>query len=667
MGASGDGGSESAAARGGREGFYVKSFVRLVMLTALSTTGGVASAQVQQQLPQQQQQQQQGQASVPSGSPLQGSLGQGNALGNAQIVGPAPSAPAGGTVVVDSERQLRASERLIDAQTGLLNTQGTERLPRDATPSEFEKYIESVLGRRLPRFGEQLLIPSQRDFAVPATTTVPPEYILQPGDVIAISMTGSIEGSVEREIDNDGKIFLPRVGSINLAGVRYGDLRDRVSAAIGRQYRGFDTSVEIRRLRGVRVYVTGFAANPGAFTVNSLSTLVNAVFAAGGPSSGGSFRSVKVYRRGQEVADFDLYELLRGGSRRNDIVLQNEDVLFIPAAGPQVALVGSVNQEAIYEARPGETVDMLLLFGGGPNSLADPSRVLLYRNDGQSGGPREIIQPQLPSTPMQAGDIVQVLSRGSLVQPIARQSVLVRIDGEVNRPGNYYVAPNTPLSQIMTLAGGVTPRSYIFGTKLQRNSVRLQQRESYREAIRQLELALATAPLTSDGLQNGGDRAAQLAGARETLERLRSAEPDGRVVLSIDPDSQTLPADVLLENNDQIYVPPRATTVGVFGAVYRPASFLIDERQRGLRVRDYLNRAGGTLRAADNGNVLLIRANGDVLPKKRGALSARVLPGDVVFVPVKTQGSSFWARLRDISTILFQAGLSAATIGSLID
>jgi protein involved in polysaccharide export with SLBB domain len=292
--------------------------------------------------------------------------------------------------------------------------------------------------------------------------------------------------------------------------------------------------------------------------------------------------------------------------------------------------------------------------------------VLVYRNDGQSAGPREVVQPQLAATAVQGGDIVQVLSRGSLVQPIVRQSVLVRIDGEVNRPGNYYVAPNTPLSQIMTLAGGVTARGYIFGTKLQRNSVRLQQRESYREAIRQLELALATAPLTADGLQSAGDRTAQLAGARETLERLRAAEPDGRVVLSINPQSQSLPGDVLLENNDQIYVPPRASTVGVFGAVYRPASFLIDESQRGLRARDYLNRAGGPLRAADNSNVLLIRANGDVLPKKRGALSATVVPGDVVFVPVKTSGSNFWARLRDISTVLFQAGLSAATIGSLI-
>jgi protein involved in polysaccharide export with SLBB domain len=137
------------------------------------------------------------------------------------------------------------------------------------------------------------------------------------------------------------------------------------------------------------------------------------------------------------------------------------------------------------------------------------------------------------------------------------------------------------------------------------------------------------------------------------------------VVLPLVPQSTNLPSNVLLENNDQIYVPPRATTVGVFGAVYRPASFIIDETQRTRRVRDYVFNAGGPLRAADLGSMFVVRANGEVLSRKRGAFDAPVLPGDVIFVPVRTQGSNFWARLRDISSIIFQIGLSAATIGNL--
>lgn len=571
----------------------------------------------------------------------------------------------GPTQVVDTERSFRDSERLLDARTQLLDT-GQTRLKPDAKPGEFEVYIENVLGRTLPRFGSDLLVPSERDFSIPATATVPPDYRLNVGDVVAISMTGSIEGSVEREIDTDGRIFLPRVGSIMLAGIRYADLKDRVSAAIGRQYRGYDVTVGIRRLRGIRVYVTGFASHPGAFTVSSLSTMANAVFAAGGPSSGGSFRSVKLYRHGEEVADFDLYQLVRGGNRINDAVLQNEDVLFIPPAGPQVALVGSVNQEAIYEAKPGETLENLLAYAGGPNSLGDPTRIILYRNTGvDQPGPQQVGRDLTQTVPVVGGDILQVLSRGSLAQPVERQSVLVRVEGEVYRPGNYYVPPNTPMSQVMALAGGLTSRAFAFGTKLERTSVKAQQRESYQEAIRQLELSLAAAPITADQAQSESSRNMVLNGARAVLDQLRKAEPDGRVVLEISPAATTLPPDILLENNDRIIVPPRASTVGVFGAVYRPASFLFDDRQRPLRVRDYIDRAGGPIRAADNSGIFVVRANGEVLPRRRGALNARVFAGDVIFVPVKTQSNSFWTKLGEISTTLFQIGVTAATIGTI--
>ena len=575
---------------------------------------------------------------------------------------------------IDGSAQQRAltsgdfDNDLTDARnrnTQLPNLSST-RIAPPAKPSEFEDYVARVLGRRLPRFGTNLLVPSTRDFATPATATVPPDYILNVGDVVAISLTGSIEGSVEREIDTDGKIFLPKVGAVNLAGTRYADLRGRIASAIGRQYRGYDVTVGIKRLRGIRVYVTGFANNPGAFTVNSLSTMANAVLAAGGPSSGGSFRSVKLYRHGAEVADFDLYELVRGGNRVNDAILQNEDVLFIPPAGPQIAVFGSVNEEAIYEAKSGESVESLVRYAGGPNTLGDPSRIILYRANPQQDrvGAIQVSRQEAAMTPAEAGDFVQLLSQGSLVQPVVGQSVLVRVEGEVNKPGNYYVAPNTPMDQVLALAGGVTPRAFAYGTKLQRVSVRQQQRESFKEAIKQLELTLAAAPLTADTSIGAADRQSQIAGAREVLNRLREAEPDGRVVLNISPSATSLPTDVILENNDQIYVPVRASTVGVFGAVYRPASFVIDDRHP-MRVRDYIDRAGGWLRAADTGGIFVVRANGEVLSRRRGAMSAYVYPGDVIFVPVKTQSNMFWTKLREISTTLFQAGLSAATIGAL--
>ena len=544
-----------------------------------------------------------------------------------------------------------------------LRTQTRTPNPREKSPpppNEFEKFVEVQIGKPLPRFGKQLLLPDNRDYAVPATATVPPDYLLNVGDVITIAMSGSIEGSIDSEIDTNGRIFLPRVGPVQLAGRRYGDLKSIISAAIGTQYRGYTVNVGIQKLRGVRIYVTGFANNPGAYTVSSLSTMANAVLAAGGPSAGGSFRSIQLLRNNEVIREFDMYDFVLNGRKGNDAILQNEDVIRIAPVGKEIAVSGSVNSEAIYEIKPGETLEQVLSYAGGPNNLADKGRLMLYRvTDQDNLGVREIPRQDAATMVAQGGDIVQLLSEGSLIRSVSKQAVLVRVEGEVERPGNYYVPANTEMSEAIAQAGGLTRRAYVYGTRLERTSVRAQQRESYREAIDQLEISLAAAPLSGDQLGGTGDRQSQLAAAQAVLQKLRQTEPDGRVVLNLPPSANSLPARFVLENNDRIVIPPRPTTVGVFGAVYRPASFAINDNQP-LRIGAYLNRAGGALRSADRGEIFVVRANGDVVSKKAGALKLTALPGDVIFVPVKSGGSSFWAKLRDISAIVFQLGLSAA-------
>lgn len=598
---------------------------------------------------------------VPSGSPLSQSQSSSQAIDNQVAQNPFLGGELLAPYSVNSDsRNPQLLEQILSARQQ--NDLKSSLKVKPAKPGEFEEYVARLLGRKLPRYGEDLLLPSQRDFSLPATATVPPDYIVQPGDRIVIALVGSIDGSVVSEVDSNGRIFLAGVGSIKVAGVRHSDLKDVVSAAIGQQYRGYTVSVNIKQLRGIHVFVTGLANNPGVFNLNSLATVANAIFQAGGPAAGGSFRSIKVYRNGQEVADFDLYQLTRGGSRVNDVVLQNDDVLFIPPAGQQVAVIGSVQEEAIYEARLGESIADMLAVAGGPNTLADRSRVIVYHTDDPDmTGPQMIAMDQTSSSLAKGGDIIQILSTGSLAKPIDHQSVLVRIEGEVNRPGIYYVEPNTPTSEIIAKAGGLTPSAYPYGTKFTRQSVKIQQQESFKEAIRQLELTLASAPLTADSSLSDGQRNSQASGAQAVLERLREARPDGRVVLQLAPTATALPGNILLENNDAIYVPPKASTVGVFGAVFRPASFLVSDGKT-LKAKDYLEMAGGTIRAADRANTFVVRANGEVVSRKRGALGSDILAGDVVFVPVKTQGNSFWTKFKDITQTLFQVGVGAATI-----
>ncbi len=553
---------------------------------------------------------------------------------------------------------LRAARR----NNGLLDS--SRRMTDPPEPGEFEDYVERMIGYPLKRFGSDLLLPEAREFALPQNATVPPDYRVSPGDVIVISLAGAVEGSVERTVDRTGQIFLPSVGNVRVAGVRQGDLRDHLARAIGTQYRNFRVGVRVEDLNGIRIFVTGFANNPGSFTLSNLSTVSNAVLQAGGPSAGGSFRRVLLIRDGQQVAEFDLYDLLLRGSRATDPVLENEDVLFIPPAGEQVAVFGSVNQEAIYELRGGEDVADVLALAGGRTSLGEEGRAFVYRANGPTNaGPQEIVGPALATTAISAADLVQVLPQGSLAQPRSQQSIVVTIEGEVARPGNYYLPASATLDDAIAAAGGMTTSAFPYGTVMERLSIREQQRVGYEDALEQFEIALAAAPLTADRAIDASLRDSQIAGARATLERLRELEPDGRLVLAVAPDAASPPLDLRLENSDRIMIPARPSSVGVYGAVYRPASFQVDFADND--VQDYLDRAGGVTRAGDRGRLFVVRANGEVLPRNRGALRADALPGDVVFVPIRTTSVNLLDRITQFAAIAFQVGITAATVSAI--
>lgn len=538
--------------------------------------------------------------------------------------------------------------------------------PRRVMASEFELYVSEIVDKPLRRFGSNLLVPTARDFTSPPSTTIPPDYRLNPGDEIIVGLTGSVTSSDLRlKIDSQGRVFIPRVGSVNVAGVRYGDLQSVLSAQVSRQYRNFTLSVGIGQLRGITVYVTGFAATPGSYTLSSLSTLVNAVLAAGGPSTGGSFRSIQLRRGGKLISDFDLYDLLLRGDKSADKILQNGDVIYLAPVGPQAAVIGSVNNEAIFEAAPNETVADLLLEAGGINTVADDTRALLLDPlKDTSIGWEELLPAEARVRKVPRAAIIRVLSGVGLVRPRARQSVLVTISGEVATPGRYYLPANTRLADAITRAGGLTRDAYSFASVFTRESVKLQQRANFQRALREFETSLTVSALTST-LTPQGSQTERIFAARTIVAELAKVKPDGRLVLEIAPTSPGLPGDVVLENNDALYIPPRPTTIGVFGAVANPATFYMDG---GRTVGDYIARSGGLQRFGNRKEIFVVRANGSVISRRgtrTDVLKLPALPGDLVFVPVNGERDKFWLRLRDLSGILLPTTLSASAISSV--
>lgn len=543
-------------------------------------------------------------------------------------------------------------------------------LPLKPRPlGEFEQFVKRLAEpQEVKRFGSELMIPTREDAA--SNSSVPPDYLVAIGDEIVVTLWGSVDADVRAVVERSGRITIPRVGPVLVAGVRYADLADTIRRRVALVFKNFDLSVSLGQLRGVRVYVTGFVERPGAYSVNSLSTVVSALVRAGGPSTAGSFRNIQISRRGQPAFRFDFYDLLLKGDREADRVLQADDVIHVGPVGSQVAIIGSVNRPGIFELRQGDTVTELIEMAGGFTAVADRSRLSIERLDDRSSVRiRQLTLPDTAAVRLTNGDVVRAFSAVEAAISIERQNKRVRIEGEVARPGDYVLPPGSSLNDALRAAGGLTPMAYVFGAEFTRERVRLTQQENYDRALRDLETEF-TRVSTTQRITTQDEAAAQATRAGNTtrlIERLRQVRPTGRIVLQLRPDSKDLP-DLALEDGDRLYVPPHPTTVGVFGSVFNAGSYLYAE---GRTLSDYIRLAGGPTKGADVGSVFVIRSNGSVVSARQrsgwfgmssGLPDTEAQPGDTVFVPEEIDKTTFVQNAKDWTQILYQFGLGVAAI-----
>ena len=277
--------------------------------------------------------------------------------------------------------------------------------------SEFQDFLIASTGRVLPIFGRNLFDDVPSTFAPVENVPVTPDYAIGPGDELYIRAWGSVDIDYRATVDRNGTIAIPRVGVISVAGIRYQDLTAYIKNAVSRVFRGFELSVTMGQLRSIQIFVVGQARRPGSYTVGSLSTLVNAVFAAGGPSNRGSMRSVQLKRGNKTVADLDLYELLVYGDKSKDVQLLPGDVIYFAPVGSLAAVSGSVNTSAIFELKGDATLTKLLEWSGGLTSTAQARVATIERIDARRT--RVVNQFSLDAAglgqPIRDGDLVTVL------------------------------------------------------------------------------------------------------------------------------------------------------------------------------------------------------------------------------------------------------------------
>jgi protein involved in polysaccharide export with SLBB domain len=334
-----------------------------------------------------------------------------------------------------------------DAQRSYLSP---VRAPKPATPSQFQKFVQESSGKLLPLFGASLF-ENPMAYAADAAAPAPGEYVLGPGDEVRIQVWGSVDFAGNQTLDRNGQINLPKIGTINLGGVQVKDLEAVLKKQVATVYNNVSLNATLGKLRGITVYVVGQANQPGTYNLNSLSTLVNAVFASGGPNTNGSMRQIELKRGGRTITTLDLYDFISKGDKSKDAPLLPGDVIMIPPAGPRMALVGATDHGAIYELKSGAKVKDVLALGGGLSALATQQKALLERINTQTTAaqqaPRQVqnlvLNQQGLDQTLQDGDVLTLLP----ISPAFANAITLQ--GTVAQPLRYPWAANMRVSDLI--------------------------------------------------------------------------------------------------------------------------------------------------------------------------------------------------------------------------
>ena len=356
----------------------------------------------------------------------------------------------------DKDKGMDKEEGTASKDLAPLEAPATEIQAKPAE-TEFQRFVLSTTGQILPLFGYEFFESTHR-FTPAEAAAVPPSYVLSPGDELVVQINGLIEVVDRFVIDRDGRVLLPKVGPVNMAGVALKDAERVLATHISKIYRNFTVSVSMGRLRSIEIFVVGQAKKPGKHLVSSLSSLINALFETGGPGVNGSMRAIALRRNGKTVATVDMYAFLAQGDNRSDVPLMTGDLIYIPPAGPRVALLGSVNSPAIYEMLGTENIGQVLAFSGGLPPVAAPQKAQLERVDTSRAVARYVEDLTLDARGMsqrlQAGDVLSV-------QQISPQiGNVVTLQGHVDTPLRYSYKPGMTVSDLLSDKRFLIPGSY---------------------------------------------------------------------------------------------------------------------------------------------------------------------------------------------------------------
>jgi protein involved in polysaccharide export with SLBB domain len=325
---------------------------------------------------------------------------------------------------------------------------------KDKEESKESELTEEQKALRAKIFGASLFANSNLTFEPNLRLATPVDYQIGPDDEILIDIYGYSEASYQLKVSPEGTINIPLVGIVPVSGATMEQASARIRSRLSSVYTGIrngttSVSISLGNIRSIRVILTGELVKPGAYTLPSVATVFNALYASGGPTENGSFRAIQILRGGSIIAVLDVYDFLLYGSLKNNVRLQDQDVIRVPTYRERVEISGEVKRPGIYEMMTGETLTDLLRFAGDFTEKAYKARIKVLKNTATERKIEDITATEFSSYQPSSGDQYFVDAI------LNRFQNRVQINGAVFRPGQFELTEGLTLSELIKKAEGL--------------------------------------------------------------------------------------------------------------------------------------------------------------------------------------------------------------------
>lgn len=351
----------------------------------------------------------------------------------------------------NQSRNIQSNGRQVDGYSNLDSLQIQQKNMRDSMDNEEGK---------LKIFGSDLFKNNAITFEPNLRMATPSSYIIGPDDEILLDITGDNEASYQLPVSPDGTIKVEYVGQINVAGLSIAAAKSKIEQRLSGTYPAIrsgrtQVNVTIGNIRTIRVTLTGAATKPGTYSLPSLATVFNALYAAGGPNKNGTYRKIQVIRGNRVISTIDVYDFLANGIQQGNIRLQDQDIIHIPVYGARVQFEGEVKRPAIFETVPGESLSDILRYAGDFTEDAYSAKVKVLQTTGRERSVQDIYSDQFANYTPKSGDQY-------IVEPILdRFANRISVLGAVFRPGIFGLEPGMTLKQVLEMADGVREDAFL--------------------------------------------------------------------------------------------------------------------------------------------------------------------------------------------------------------